>query len=292
MRVFITGATGFVGTAVVKELIASGYEVLGLARSADKAQALLAAGAEVQQGSLQDLDSLRSGAAQSDGVIHLGFVHDFSKFVENCAIDKRAIEAIGSVLSGSNRPLIVTGGLVGVGAPGQLATEDDLIPPDFPSPRVSEQTAFALNKVSASAVRLSQIHDTRRQGLVSYIVPIAREKAVSAYVGNGQNRWAAAHISDIARLYRLAFERNEAGARYHGIAEEGITLKEIAETIGRGLNVPVKSVSGEEAQNHFGAMRNFVTINMVGSSAITRKKLGWNPTGPGLLADLVAMNYT
>lgn len=295
MRVFVTGATGFIGTPVVQELIAAGHQVIGLARSDASAQALVAAGAEVQRGSLEDLDSLRSGAAAADGVIHLGFIHDFSKFIENCQIDKRAIETIGSVLAGSDRPLIVTGGLAGLTAAGQLATEDNVIPLDAPLPRVSEQTALELKvfkSVHTSVIRLPQVHDTLKQGLVSYLIPVARAKGFSAYVGDGQNRWAAAHVSDIARLYRLALEKNEAGARYHGIAEEGITMKEIAEAIGRGLKIPVKSLSPEEAQAHFGTMTHFVSTDMTGSSVITQKKLGWIPTGSGLLADLHRHRYT
>jgi len=291
MRVFVTGATGFIGTATVKELIAAGHKVLGLARSEDGAKALKAAGADVQEGTLQDLDSLKDGAAASDGVIHLGFIHDFSKFVENCAIDKAAIEAMGGVLAGSDRPFISTGGLAGIGKAGGIPTEDDVIARDFPFPRVSEQAALAIKGLRASVVRLSQIHDTRKQGLVSYMLMAAREKGVVAYGGAGQNRWAAAHVTDIARLYRLAIERNEAGARYHGVAEEGLTLKEIAEALGRGLNMPVKALSPNEMQVHYGPLSHLVGTNLTGSSAITRQKLNWSPTGPGLLADLDNMDY-
>ncbi len=293
MRVFVTGATGFVGSAVVRELLHAGHQVLGLSRSDAGAKSLSAAGAEVHRGSLEDLDSLRKGAAASNAVIHLGFVHDFSKFQENCEIDQRAIEALGSVLAGSDRPLLVTSGLAGLAGPGQLTTEDNGIPPDFPFPRVSEQTALALTSkgANASVVRLPQVHDTIKQGLVTYLIAVAREKGVSAYVGEGRNRWAAAHVLDVAHLYRLALEKNETGAKHHAVAEEGVAVRDIAETIGKGLKVPVVSLSPEEAQAHFGWLSVFAGSDLAASSAKTRKKLGWNPTGPGLIADLVRMRY-
>lgn len=291
MRIFVTGATGFIGSAVVSELIAAGHQVLGLTRSEAGAKSLEAAGAEVHRGDLNDLESLRRGAAMSDGVIHLAFLHDFSKFQENCEVDKRAIETLGSVLAGSNRPLIVTTGLAGLGRPGQLTTEDMDVPADFPFPRVSEQAALSLEGVNASIVRLPQVHDTIKQGLVTFLIAIAREKGVSAYVGEGGNRWAAAHVSDTARLYRLALEKNEAGAKYHAVAEEGVPLRDIAEAIGRGLKIPVKSISPDEAQSHFGVLGMFAALDIPASSAKTRKKLGWNPTGTGLIADLEHMDY-
>ena len=292
MRVFVTGATGFVGSHVVKELIAAGHKVLGLARSEAGAQALAATGADVQRGVLEDVSSLRSGAAASDAVVHLAFIHDFSKFQENCEIDKHAIEALGSVLAGSDRPLIVTSGTAGLATPGQVATEDYVVPPDFPFPRVSEQTALSLKGVSASVMRLPQVHDTIKQGLVTYLIAVAREKGVSAYVGEGRNRWAAAHVLDVARLYRLALEKHEAGAKYHAVAEEGVPMRDIAETIGRGLKVPVVSLSPENAVAHFGWLTMFVGADLVASSEKTRKNLGWNPTGPGLIADLQRMDYS
>jgi nucleoside-diphosphate-sugar epimerase len=291
MKVFVTGATGFIGSAVVKELMGAGHQVIGLARSDAGAKSLLAAGAIAHGGELEDLESLKSGASAADAVIHLGFVHDFSKFAENCAIDKRAIDAMGSVLIGTNKPLIVTGGLGGFGGPGHPTTEDDVIPPNYPFPRVSEQTALALEGVNALIMRLPQVHDTAKQGLVSYIIPTAREKRVSAYVGDGQNRWPAAHVSDVAQLYRLALEKGRPGARYHAVAEEGIAMRDIAQAIGKGLQVPVKSISAEEAQTHFGWLGMFVSMDLIASSAKTRRELGWHPTSQGMIADLEQMNY-
>jgi nucleoside-diphosphate-sugar epimerase len=293
MRVFVTGATGFIGSRVVPELIGAGHQVLGLARSDAGTQSLAATGAQVHRGDLGDLESLRSGAAASDAVIHAAFRHDWTKFAESCEMDKRAIEAIGTVLQGSSRPFIVTSG-VGV-AQGRAATEDD--PPLTPSatyPRASEATALALVErgVCASVMRLPQVHDTVKQGLVTPLVAIARAKGVSAYVGDGHNCWPAAHVVDAARLYRLALEKGTAGARYHAVAEEGVMLKDIATAIGRGLNVPVISISPEQAQEHFGFLGFFAGRDAQTSSEQTRAKFGWNPTGPDLLTDLGNMRYT
>jgi len=292
MRVFVTGATGFIGSRIVPELIGAGHKVLGLARSDAGAQFLAAAGAQVQRGDLEDLESLRSGARGSDAVIHTAFRHDWTKFTESCELDKRAIETIGSVLEGSDRPFIVSSG-VGV-AQGRAATEAD--PPLAPSanlPRVSETTALALvgRGVRASVMRLPQVHDTEKAGLVTYLIAIARAKGVSAYVGDGHNRWPAAHVVDVARLYRLALEKGTAGARYHAIAEEGVPLKDIATAIGRGLKVKVASISPEQAQEHFGFLGFFAGRDVLASSEQTRRELGWNPTGPALLADLANMQY-
>ena len=292
MRVFVTGATGFIGSAVVRELIGAGHQVLGLARSDAGAAALAATGCEVLRGDLEYLDSLRRGAANSDAVIHTAFRHDWSKFAESCELDKRAIEAIGAVLHGSSRPFLVSSG-VGV-AEGRAATEDD--PPlSSPSlPRVSEATAVALMErgVNASVMRLPQVHDTVKQGLVTPLIAIARAKGVSAYIGDGANRWPAAHVTDVAQLYRLALEKGTAGARYHAVAEEGVALKDIATAIGHGLNVPVTSIWQEQAQEHFGFLGFFAGRDAHISSAQTRAKLGWNPTGPTLLADLDNMQYS
>jgi nucleoside-diphosphate-sugar epimerase len=292
MKVFLTGATGFIGSAIIPELISAGHQVLGLTRSDAGAQSLKRAGAEPHPGTLEDLESLRTGAAASDAVIHCAFIHDFSKFKENCEIDKRAIEALGSVLAGFDRPLIVTSGTAGLSAPGQVATEDFVVPPDFPFPRVSEQTALSLKGVSASIVRLPQVHDTVKQGLITYLVAVAREKGVSAYVEEGRNRWAAAHVSDVARLYRLALEKHKAGAKYHAVAEEGVPMRDIAETIGRGLNIPAVSLSPEKAAGHFGWLARFAGLDLAASSALTQQRLGWRPTGPGLIADLEKMRYS
>jgi nucleoside-diphosphate-sugar epimerase len=298
MRVFVTGATGFVGFAVAQELIGAGHQVLGLARSEAGANSLVAIGAQVHRGDLEDLESLRTGAAMADGVIHCAFNHDFSKFAANCELDRQAIEALGSPLSGSGRPLIVTSG-IGLLAPGRAATEEDL-PPAVPTgfPRVSEQTAVLVagRGVPTSVMRLPQVHDPVKQGFVSYLVAVAREKHLSVYVGDGRNRWAAVHRLDAARLYRLALEKaasdgNSEVARYHAIGEEGVPMKEIAEAIGRGLKVPVVAKSPEEAAEHFGFLGAFARLDMPASSALTQERLGWHPTGPGLIADLDAMNF-
>jgi nucleoside-diphosphate-sugar epimerase len=294
MRVFVTGATGFIGSAVVPELIGAGHQVLGLTRSEAGAKSLLAAGAEVHRGDLEDLDSLRRGAAASDGVIHLAFNHDFSHFVENCEMDRRVIETIGSVLAGSDRPLLITSG-TGMGnlVPGQPATEDHFNP-DHPNPRKASELAgmsVAERGVNVSVVRLPQVHDPVKQGLITPAIELAREKGVSAYVGDGRNRFPAAHVLDTARLYRLALEKQDAGSRYHAVAEEGVPVRDIAEVIGRGLKVPVVSLSPEEAAVHFGWLGAFMGYDMPASSALTQQRLGWHPTGPGLIADLEQMQF-
>jgi nucleoside-diphosphate-sugar epimerase len=291
MRVFVTGATGFIGSAVVKELIAGGHQVIGVYRSDDKAPALAAAGAEVYRGSIDDPDSLKEGAARSDGIIHLAFNHDFSKFAANCETDRRVVEALGSVLAGSGRPLIVTSGTaIAKVPPGEAATEDApaITSNEFPRAASEEAAAAAAatHGVSASVVRLPQVHDPERQGLISPWIAIAREKGVFAYIGEGRNRWPAAHISDVARLYRLAIERSEPGAIYNAVGEEGVPARDIAETIGRRLKVPVKSITPEEAGGYFGWLAHLASRDMPASSALTQKKLRWRPTGPGLIADL------
>lgn len=294
MRVFLTGATGFIGSAIIPELINAGHQVLGLTRSDAGAQALAAAGAEVHRGDLEDLESLREGAAKSDGVIHCAFDHDFSNFVANCEKDKRAIEALGTALTGSNRPLVITSATgMGSAAPGRPATED-VFNTNHPNPRIATEitgAAMSAMGVNLSVVRLPQVHDTAKQGLITPAVEIARAKRVSAYVGDGQNRWPAAHISDVARLYRLALEKREPGARYNAVAEEGIAVRDIAEVIGRGLKVPVVSLSPEEAAAHFGWLAPFAGMDLPASSAQTQARLGWKPTGPALIADLERMKY-
>ena len=292
MRVFLTGATGFIGSAIVTELIAAGHQVIGLTRSDEGAKFLIGLGAEPHRGDLTDLDSLRSGAAKSDAVLHCGFQHDFSKFKESSEIDKLAIEAIGAVLAGSDRPFIVSSGLGGF-APGRLTTENDN-PPDPPQfPRVSEQAAMALLAlgVNSGVMRLPQVHDPVKQGLVTPLVAIAREKGISTYIGEGKNRWPAAHVLDTAKLYRLALEQHQPGAKYHAVAEEGVALRDIAEAIGRGLKIPAVSITQEEAGAHFGFFSHFVGFDLGASSAITRERLGWNPTGPGMIEDLNNMKY-
>jgi len=293
MRIFVTGATGFIGSAIVQELIGSGHQVLGLARSDAGAASLRAAGAQVHRGDIEDFDNLKRGAAASDGVIHTAFNHDFSKFAANCEADRLAIEALGSALEGSDRLLIVTGGLALL-AKDRLATEDDPpVPVSDTYPRASEAAAAALAErgVHTSVVRLPQVHDDVKQGLVTYLVGLAREKGVSAYVGEGLNRWAAVHRFDAAHLYRLAIENGAADARYHAVAEDGVSFREIAEVIGRGLNVPVVSKPAEEAASHFGWLARFTGLDLTASSARTRQRLGWRPTGPGLIADLEQMQY-
>jgi len=291
MRVFVTGATGFIGSALLPELTQAGHQVLGLARSDAGAESLASRGIQVQRGHLEDLESLRSGAAAADAVIHAAFIHDFSKFEENCDIDKRAIETLGSVLAGSDRPLIVTGGIP-PWTPGRLMIEETKPPGHAPMPRVSEETALGLVGVEAAVMRLPQVHDTVKQGLVTYLIAIAREKGVSAYVGEGLNRWPAAHVADVARLYRLALEQHESGARYHAVGEQGVPLKDIAAAIGRGLKVPVVSISQDEAAAHFGPFFGFfASVDLPASSEWTQKRLGWRPTGVGMIADLEHMNY-
>ena len=294
MRIFVTGATGFIGSALVPELIRAGHQVLGLTRSEKGAEALRAAGADVQHGNIENLDSLRDGAKKTDGVIHLAFNHDFSKFQQNCDNDFAAIEAMGEVLAGSNRPFVITSGTaIAVNVDGKPSTEDG--PTAAWNPRAASEAAvqaLAARNVNASVVRLPQVHDTRKQGLVPYVHAVAREKRVSAYIGEGANRWPAAHISAVAPLYRLAFEKAEKGAIYHAVDEEGVSMKAIAEALGRGLKVPVVSIKPEETEAHFGWLARFAGHDMPSSSAITRKKLNWKPSGPSLIEDLDAMDYS
>lgn len=293
MRVFVTGATGFIGSIVVKDLLSAGHSVLGLTRSDAGAVQLAAAGADVHRGSLEDVESLRKGAAVADAVIHTAFNHDFSRFQQNCEDDRRAIEAMGEVLAPSGKTLIVTSGVALV-AHGRPATEDDAPPPlGSGFPRASEHAAAAAAGLGAKSmvIRLPQVHDTDRQGLVSYMIQIARAKGVSAYIGDGENRWAAGPRHAAAKLYQLALEKGYSGARYHAVAEEGVRVREIAEAIGLGLKIPVKSISQEEAEAHFGFLGRLVGIDLTASSEKTRKELGWDPTGPTLLTDLANMKF-
>ncbi|SAK60078.1 NAD-dependent epimerase/dehydratase [Caballeronia fortuita] len=294
MRIFLTGATGFIGSALVPELIAAGHRVTGMTRSDAGAQALAAAGADVHRGTLDDPQSLARGAANADAVIHTAFDHDFSRFAENCEKDKRAIAALGSALAGSDRPLVITSGTgMGSGEHGEPATED-VFNARHPNPRIaSELAGHALLDagINVSVVRLPQVHDPLRQGLITPLIGIARDKGVVAYVGDGSNRWPAGHVSDVARLYRLAVEKAERGARYHAVGEEGIASRAIAEALGRGLELPVVSMSADDAAAHFGWMAMFVGLDMPASSALTQARSGWHPTGPTLIADLDEARY-
>ena len=289
MRVFVTGANGFIGSAVVGELIDAGHEVLGLARSDAAAKAITSAGARVLRGSLESLDSLRDGATASDGVVHTGFNHDFTRFKENCEIDRRAIEALGSALVGTTRPLIVTSG-VGLLPQGHLVTEESTPSPSNPNPRIaSEEAARAIadRGVRISVVRLApSVHGDGDHGFVPILIGIARQKQTSAYVGQGFNRWPAVHRLDAARLFRLALEKAADATYYHGVAEEGIEFREIAQVIGRRLSLPVVSVSETDKTNHFGWFTHFAELDIPASSEQTRRALGWHPTQAGLLADL------
>lgn len=288
MRIFLTGANGWVGSAIVDDLITHGHQVLGLTRSDKGAESLKAAGAEVHRGNLSDLASLKSGAAQADAVIHTAFNHDFSKFAENCAEDERAIQTLGAVLEGSDRPLLVTSG-VALLSPGRVATEADSPPKTSPIPRKSEEAAdkLAARGVHAADVRLAPtVHGHGDHGFVPILIGIAREKGVSAYIGDGSNRWPAVHRLDAARVYRLALEHNVNTGHLHAVAEEGIPFKQIAEVIGRRLGLPVVSKTRAEAAEHFGWFAMFAGIDAPTSSARTQSQLQWKPEQPGLIADL------
>ena len=295
MNVFLTGATGFIGSKLVPELLAAGHSVLGLTRSDAGAEALKRAGAEPHRGTLEQPETLRAGAAQADAVIHCAFDHDFSNFVANCEKDARAIRAMGEALKGAEKLMLITSG-TGIGAPGpgQTATED-VFNPHHPNPRIaSEATGAELAKagVKVAVMRLPQVHDEHRQGLVSPYVTIAREKGAAGYVGEGRNRWPAAHVSDVVKLYRLAIEQGRAGERFNAVDEEGVLARDIAAAVGAGLKIPVKAVSEAEAPAQFGWMAGFMAMDMPASSAWTRERLGWKPRGPGLIADLERMDYS
>lgn len=287
MRIFVTGATGFVGSALVPELIEAGHDVIGLARSVQSTRALSAWGAEVHHGDLADTDSLRSAVAKADAVIHTAFNHDFANFRASAAADQQAIRTVGDALQGSQRPFIITSGLPVV--PGRPATEEDLEPSGGASPRRSEQAGMDLAErgVRASVVRMSQVHDRNRQGFATYMMAIAREKEISAYVGDGLNRWAAVHRLDTASLYRLAVEKAGIGARYHAVGEEGLSLKAIAQAIGDRLNLPVVSLSADDAKEHFGALAGPIGMDAPATAALTKTSLNWSPTNPsGLIEDI------
>ena len=294
MRVFVTGATGFVGSAVVQDLLKAGHEVLGLASSDKSAQALKTFGVSVHRGDLNDVASLRQGVENSDGVIHTGFIHDFTRFKECCEIDRNVIQGIGSVLQGSKRPFVITSG-VGLLPSGQLATEDlrPLVP--AVNPRVAtEEASRALVElgVNVSIVRLPPTtHGQGDHGFVPMLIQIARDKGISVYTEQGLNTWPAAHRVDAARVFRLAFEKGALGANYHAVAEQGIPFKEIAEAIGRGLSLPVVSKSVEESASHFGGFAHFAAMNVKASSAKTQETLGWKPNQAGLIEDMAKAGY-
>ncbi|MBU9847237.1 SDR family oxidoreductase [Rahnella ecdela] len=294
MRVFVTGATGFVGSAVVQELLRAGHKVLGLARSDASAQVLTDVGADVLRGSIEDLDSLTSGAAQADGVIHTAFIHDFSKFLENCEKDRLAIAALGAALKGTNKPLIVTSGTALVGG-GKLATENDLPDPQGHNPRVASDLAVATlaeQGVHVSLVRLPpSVHGAGDHGFVPLIIATAREKGESAYPGNGGNLWPAVNRFDAAKVFVLALEKGAPNAIYHANSEEGVPFREIATLIGKHLNLPVVSKSGEDLAAHFGWFTHFASLNNPTSSQITRDILGWKPGHQDLLTDLDTAGY-
>jgi nucleoside-diphosphate-sugar epimerase len=292
MRVFVTGATGFIGTAIVRELIGAGHQVLGLARSEKAAQSLTAVGAEVHRGSLEDLESLGRGVAAADGVIHAAFIHDFANYAPAAEADKQAIETLGAALAGSDRPLVVTSGTLLLQRHGPLATEEDSAIPNFP--RKSEEAALAAASrgVRTSIVRLApSVHGEGDHGFVPRLIEIAREKGVSAYPGDGLNRWPAVHRLDAAPLYRLVLEKGSAGASYHGVADEGVPVRDIAEAIGRRLSLPVVAKSLEEAADHFGWLGHFFGMDCPASSAQTQEGLEWHPTQPGLISDLDQAHY-
>ena len=288
MRVFLTGATGFVGWAIVPNLLAAGHHVVGLARSDEAEVALVATGAEAHRGDLEDADSLRRGAEQADAVIHAAFDHDFSNLAASCEMDRQAIEALGDGLAGSGKPLIVTSGLPVF--PGRVATEDD-VPPSgaHGMPRVSEQTALVMVErgIRAMVVRMPQVHDRTKQGFASYLLAHAREKGVSAYVGDGLNRWPAVHRLDAARLYGRVLEGGVAGQHYHAVAEEGVLVRALAEAIGQRLDIPVISLSPEDSARHFGWLDHIAQMDVPASSALTQERLGWHPEEQaGFLDDL------
>lgn len=294
MRVFLTGATGFIGSFLVPELIAAGHTVIGLSRSEAGAAALSHAGAEVVRGDVNELDRLRSAAETADGIIHAAFNHDFSNLQQTSEDDRKVIAALGEALAGSDRPLIVTSG-TGLarsrnGRPA-METDDHVTSAEFPRAATEEAADALIAKGGRVMVmRLPQVHDTRRFGRIAQHIQLARQWGRVAYVGEGRNRLPAVHVSDAVRLYRLALETGQAGARYHAVGEEGVALRDIAAVIGAGLKLPVESITPEEAPTYFGWLANLAMIDLAASSALTRQWLGWNPTGPDLLTDLCRMD--
>jgi Nucleoside-diphosphate-sugar epimerases len=297
MRIFVTGATGFIGSAIVQELISAGHQVVGLSRSDAGAEALVRAGAEVFRGDVNDIARLRTAAEAVDGVIHTAFNHDFSNIKQHSEEDRKVIETLGMVLIGSDRPLVVASGtgLVARSMIGEPAVENDdhVSSEEFPRAATEEAADSLVAKGGRVIVmRLSQVHDTRHQGRIAQHILLARQKGRVAYVGEGNNRLAAVHVSDTARLFRLALEKGQAGARYHAVGEEGVAMRDIAEVIGAGLKMPVESITLKEVPEYFGLLANLAMIDLAASSALTRQQLGWNPTGPDLLTDLRSMDYS
>jgi nucleoside-diphosphate-sugar epimerase len=296
MRVFLTGATGFIGSYLIPDLISAGHHVVGLARSDAGAEALARAGAEVFRGDVNDLDRLRTAAAAADGVVHAAFNHDFSSLKQHSEADRKVIETLGEVLAGSGRPLVITSGtgLAQSKAGGPVVeTDGHLTSAEFPRAATEEAADALIAKGGRVMVmRLPQVHDTRRFGRITEHVRLARQQGWVAYVGEGKNRWPAVHVSDAVRLYRVALEKGQAGARYHAVGEEGVAQLDIAEMIGAGLKLPVERIAPEEAPEYFGPLANLVTMDLAASSALTRTQLGWDPAGPGLLTDLRNMDNT
>lgn len=294
MRVFLTGATGFIGSHVIQELRSRGHRVLGLARSDAGARRLEAAGVDVHRGDLEQPETLANGAAAADAVIHCAFDHNFATFFENTRKDERNIAAMGEALAGTQKPILITSG-VGIGTPlnGGPATED-VLNPRHANPRIATELAGATliaRRIDVRTIRLPQVHDTTKAGLITPLITEARRAGAVAYLGEGQTRWSAAHVSDVAKLYVMALEKGEPGARYHASVEEGVTARAIAEAIGKGTGLPVRSVAADEVERYFGWMAPFAALDMIASNAWTRARLGWEPTGPDLLTDLAAMDF-
>ena len=295
MRIFLTGATGFIGSHIIPELQGYGHQITGLARSDASAAALKAAGVDVLYGTLEEPASLLAGVEGAEAVIHTAFDHDFSRFAANCEKDRRVIAALGAALKGTSRPLIITSGTgMGSGDDGLPATEA-VFNPAHPNPRVASElagNALLDEGVDVRVVRLPQVHNTRRQGLISYYIGLAREKGVAAYIGDGANGWSAAHVSDVARLYRLALEKGQPGERYHAVAEQAVTFFAVAQAVEAGLGVEATSLPPANAAAHFGWFAAFASLDLRASGDWTQQRLGWTPRGPSLIADLQAMDYS